>query len=256
MSKMTVQQLIGIYEDLDNAIFSDGAGEFLMNSGYTPGKWQANANLFLDSYQKIIDSNTEAAKYDYFLREKEVESEAVYKNVCWSRVKKKTKESNMQDLGGDRPSEPFEGYFELLHKMSIPIEVLKKISKHTEPSPSLPMGTENIKRIGEFDFVLDEEKVIMVKSKETVIKLTPKQRRIFFGVMQKCFGNNQVISMEEIRNFCQNKTDGEGYIRNIISVINKAARNALNKDKKSNLIVSSPEDGPRLFKINHKFFTE
>lgn len=242
MATMSIRQLISIYDELDNAIFFDGIGEFLRNENYTNNIWKDKACQFLDEYQKLLATNATMAKYDYFLCAQECDTLAEYQAMGIDPTK-------------GRPDEPFEGYFELIHKMSIPITVLRKTLNEVDDCPisqKLTLPTKNVEKIGNFTFLLSDERVVSVQYKEIKLKLQPKSSNTFLCIMRKCYGNTNAISMNEIKAFNKKPADEESNIRKQTSDINRAVRQATGTSQEDKLIVNANEIAPQMFKLNNE----
>lgn len=250
MTMMSIRKLIDIYNELDSAIFFDGIGEFLKNESYTDEEWKDKANQFLDEYQRLLIANATVAKYDYFLHEKERDELAEYcgMGIDLARI----------DPTENRPDEPFEGYFELMRKMAIPANVLRKTLKETGNClvpQELPISNNDIDMIGDFLFEKSDDRVAKILYKDKTLKMGPQPRQVFYYIMCNCYGNKKTLSFKEIGNACKIDTDDDNNLRKIVSDINGVIRRAAKKGDDERLVASAPEIGPRRYKIDHNFIS-
>lgn len=230
MNEVSIRDLVGIHDDLDSAIFFDGSGEYLNTGKYTPDEWREKVNSFLEGYQKVLNSNTVVAKHDYFLREKDYEMQLAYFGEPVSRTTSKQHNSLKDELEKDRPEEPFEGYYDLMQKMSIPAEALKEALEESgdySVARKLPRNIENTEKFDDFTFTIKkikgkistDIKVTDVQYKGNTLELHSKQAKTFLWIMRKCYGNTNTISISEINEFNHCKGDSDGNVRTIISKI-------------------------------------
>ncbi len=246
---ISIRELIDIYNNLNNAIFFDGSSEFVKTGKYTDGEWKKKANQFLSDYQELLRVNSTIAKYDYFLHMEENEEVAYYSQVASENNK------NISDiLNENRPEEPFDGYFELIRKMSIPFNALKKTQKEIGDysiSSALIIEKDIKENFGPFDFILNNGEIVGVQYNNKKLKLQPKDASTFLCIMRKCYGNTSAISMDEIKEFNKKPADSEKNIRAQTSTINGAIRNIARLNKSDKLIVNANEIAPCMFKLNN-----
>lgn len=246
---VSIRELIDIYNDLNNAIFFDGLSEFVKTREYTDDEWKNKANQFLSDYQKLLEANSTIAKYDYLLHMKEDEEMAYY-----AQVASENNQSISDVLNENKPEEPFDGYFGLIRKMSIPFNALKKTQREIgdySVSSALIIEKDTKENFGPFDFILNNGEIVGIQYNNKKLKLQPKDASTFLCIMRKCYGNTSAISIDEIKEFNKKPADNEKNIRTQTSTINGAIRNIAHLNKSDKLIVNANEIAPCMFKLNN-----
>lgn len=269
----SIRELIDVYNQLDSAVFFDGAGEFLVNEKYSSGTWRKEAESFLNTYQDLLQSNVALAKHDYLLQMKYDESRAELLDSSSPRFTRKLKDRNESSIDFDDetfemlgdPNEPFDGYFELMKRMALPAEALKRTLDEAGESilsPKIPARSENIKEIGSFTFILeDDTTVTSIKYGTKPLKnLTPKLANTFFCIMNKCYEGESTITVNEIAEFNKTPSDGSQYISSIISKINQEIREVTKKQGRLIIHVGKKKQSYETqhitsYKINYEFLT-
>ncbi len=247
---MSIRKLVDTYNELNNAIIFNGLGEFLRNENCTDEEWLDKANHFLDEYQRFLTANATVAKYDYCLHEKERDELAEYYGMGIDLAK--------IDLTENRPDEPFEGYFELIRKMSIPANVLRKTLEEAGDCfvpQELPTSNNDIDMIGDFLFEKSDDRVTKIVYKGKALKMGPRPQQVFYYIMCNCYGNKKTLSFKEIGNAFKINVDEDNNLRKIVSDINGVIRRAAKKGDNERLVASAPEIGPKRYKINHNFIS-
>ena len=251
----SLEELVDVYEDLNSAVFFDGIGEYRLSEKYTPEQWKNKAQELLSAYQEILPTNTTLSKYDYLLREKDIDSKAeLLARNPFSRTKSKNQDKVIESLDDEEwvmassPDEPFGGYCRLVAAMAIPIEALRKTLAETGgfTPQRTPTFSEHIQEIGGFAFILEDrenkkekyKEAVKVKYRGSSLKLTPKQVNTFYCIMNKCYANEASITIDEIREYNHAPSNSAEYISSIISIINSEIREVTNKADGS-LIVRS-----------------
>lgn len=270
---VSTRELIDAYNKLDSAVFFDGIGEFLMNEKYSPETWRREAESFLNIYQDLLQSNVALAKHDYLLQMEYDESRAELLDTNSPRLTRKLKDRNENSIDFDDetlemlgdPNEPFDGYFELMNRMALPAEALKKTLDETDESilsPKIPARSEIIKEIGGFTFILEDDTTTTgIKYGAKPLKnLTPKLANTFFCIMNKCYEEEGIITVNEIAEFNKTPSDDSQYISSIISKINQEIREVTKKQGRLIVHVGKKKQSHETqhitsYKINYEFLT-